>query len=96
MNNFGKWLLTAISPLGDEEYGLDISKDGSGSISHPKGGVDFSNAVFSANGVTEICGATEIPMTETFSLKIAFSESAGVGALRIGDYVEVPLEARRP
>ena len=89
-------MLTAISPLGEEEYSLDIDRDGCGSISHPQGSVDFSNAAFSANGITEICGATEVPMTETFSLKIAFNESAGVGALRIGDYVEVPLEARRP
>ena len=96
MNNFGKWLVTVISPLGEEEYSLDVSKDGSGSISHPKGSVDFSNAVFSANGVTEICGATEIPMTETFSLTSAFSESEGIGTLRIGDYAEVALKARRP
>lgn len=96
MNDVGKWIVTAISPLGDEDYDLTLDADGRGEISHPKGSVSFSNTVFSPNGITDIYGTTEVPMTTTFRLKILFSNSAGAGTLYIGDFVEIPLKARRP
>lgn len=85
-----------MSPLGEEDYELELTEDGRGHISHPKGRVTFSNTVFAPNGITDIYGTTDIPMTTTFRLKILFSDSAGAGTLYIGDFVEIPLKARRP
>lgn len=96
MNNTGEWILTAISPLGEEDYEMVINPDGSGSISHEKGSVSFSRAVFAPNGITDIYGSTDVPMTTTYRVKILFSESAGAGTLFIGDFAEVPVRARRP
>lgn len=96
MSSFGKWILTAISPLGEEDYELQINDDGSGHLSHPKGQASFSHSVFAPNGITDIYGKTEVPMTTTFRLKIIFSDSAGAGTLFLGEFLELPIKAKRP
>jgi hypothetical protein len=95
MNNEGKWLLTVFSPLGEEEYGLNINNDGSGIIEHEKGNVVFHSSTTGPDGTLSISGSTDIPMTTTYQINIMMSDSSCTGSLSIGDFMEVPVKAIR-
>lgn len=47
MELVGTWSISAASPLGKESYVMKLNNDGSGSISHEKGMVEFSGATIS-------------------------------------------------
>lgn len=93
MNNERKWLLTVLSPLGEEEYGLTINNDGSGVVQHEKGNVIFHGSTTGPDGTLSISGSTDIPMTTTYQIKIMMSDSSCMGSLSIGDFMEVPVKA---
>ena len=95
MNNEGKWLLTVFSPLGEEEYGLNINNDGSGIIEHEKGKAIFHSSTTESDSVLNISGSTDIPITTTYQIKIMMSGSSYTGSLCIGSFMEVPVRLIR-
>lgn len=91
----GKWNLITKSPLGDESYSLTIEKDGSGEIAHPKGAVRFSDTVLAPNGMIDICGNTDVPMTTDFRITLLMADSIGIGTLYIGNFAQIQIRAER-
>lgn len=95
MKHKGDWSLTIKTPLGQEDYSLLIRDDMSGSISHEKGTVQFEHAVVKTDGRVEILGETNVPMTTKYKMEILFSESTGIGTASIGEFLSVPVMAKR-
>lgn len=98
MDLIGTWFITASSPLGKETYNLRLNSDGSGSISHDRGTVDFSNAVIEAGGESlsvEISGKTDIPMSVDFVCKFDSVGKSLTGSAQIGKYATIDLKGVR-
>ena len=94
MESLGTWFITATSPLGKETYNLRLNSDGSGSISHDRGTVEFSDALIvnSDNSINvKICGHTDIPMSVDFLCQFEFMGKSLSGFVEIGEYANIEL-----
>lgn len=95
MDSIGTWFITATSPLGKETYNLRLNSDGSGSISHDRGTVEFIDALIekSDNSISvKICGHTDIPMSVDFMCQFNASGRELDGLVEIGEYANVAIK----
>jgi len=94
MELIGTWFITATSPLGKETYNLRLNSDGSGSISHDRGIVEFSDALINSSDTSinvSICGHTDIPMSVDFFCQFESMGKSLTGFVEIGEYAKVEL-----
>jgi hypothetical protein len=94
MGPIGTWFITAISPLGKETYNLRLNSDGSGSISHDKGVVEFRDAVIESGDnsmCVEIHGKTDIPISVGFLCKFDSVGKSLNGFVQIGEYAKIDI-----
>jgi hypothetical protein len=95
MELIGTWFITATSPLGKETYNLRLNSDGSGSISHDRGVIEFSDALINdADDSIEvkICGHTDIPMSVDFLCQFESIGKSLTGFVEIGKYANIEIE----
>lgn len=95
METISTWFITATSPLGRETYNLRLNGDGSGSISHDRGTIEFSNAIVQSGGdsmCVEISGKTDIPMTVDYVCKFDSIGKSLNGFVQIGEYARVDIK----
>jgi hypothetical protein len=94
MELIGTWFITATSPLGKETYNLRLNDDGSGSISHDRGTVEFSDALITSSDTSlnvKICGHTDIPMSVDFLCQFESMGKSLTGFVEIGEYANIEL-----
>ena len=94
MESIGTWFITATSPLGKETYNLRLNVDGSGSISHDRGTVEFSDALITNSDTSlnvKICGHTDIPMSVDFLCQFESMGKSLTGFVEIGKYANIEL-----
>ena len=94
MELIGTWFITATSPLGKETYNLRLNDDGSGSISHDRGIVEFSDALINASDesmTVKICGHTDIPMSVDFLCQFESVGKSLAGFVEIGKYANIEI-----
>jgi hypothetical protein len=94
MESLGTWSVSATSPLGKESYVIGLNDDGSGSISHDKGVVEFAGAIINTAGDTidvDLCGHTDIPMSVDFHCKFQSIGKILKGFVEIDKYVTVEI-----
>ena len=94
MESIGTWSVSATSPLGKESYVIGLNDDGTGSISHDKGVVQFSGAIISSVEDTvdvDLCGHTDIPMSVDFHCKFQSVGKILKGFVEIDKYVTVEI-----
>jgi len=95
MELVGTWFITASSPLGKETYNLRLNSDGSGSISHDRGLVEFKDAVIESSDdsmCVEISGKTDIPMTVDYACKFDSVGKSLNGFVQIGEYAKIDIK----
>jgi hypothetical protein len=95
MELIGTWFITAISPLGKETYNLRLNSDGSGSISHDRGTVEFSDAIVESGEdfiILKISGRTEIPISTDFVCGCVLSGKSLDGFVQIGEYAKIDIK----
>lgn len=98
MKLIGTWFITASSPLGKETYNLRLNSDGSGSISHDRGIVEFSEALITSSDTSlnvKICGHTDIPMSVDFLCQFESMGKSLTGFAEIGEYAKIELTGVR-
>ncbi len=98
MELVGTWFITAISPLGKETYNLRLNSDGSGSISHDRGMVDFVNADIQSGDdsmCVEIHGKTDIPITANYVCKFESVAKSLSGFVQVGEYATIEIKGVR-
>ena len=91
----GTWFITAVSPLGRETYNLRLNSDGSGSISHDRGSVEFAGSVVQTGDnsmCVEISGKTDIPMTVDYVCKFDSIGKSLNGFVQIGEYAKIDIK----
>lgn len=89
------WFVTASSPLGKETYNIRLNDDGSGSISHDRGSVEFLNASITEGPDflnVKISGSTEIPLSVDFLCEFQSSGKSLSGTATIGQYAKIQLD----
>ena len=94
MELIGAWFITASSPLGKETYNLRLNSDGSGSISHDRGTVEFLDALIISSDTSlnvKICGHTDIPMSVDFLCQFESMGKSLTGFVEIGKYANIKL-----
>jgi hypothetical protein len=94
MESLGTWFITATSPLGKETYNLRLNSDGSGSISHDRGTIDFIDALITTSGElmsVKICGHTDIPMSVDFMCQFDSMGRELNGLVEIGEYANIGI-----
>jgi hypothetical protein len=94
MELIGTWFITATSPLGKETYNLRLNSDGSGSISHDRGSVEFTDALMNVSEDSievKICGHTDIPMSVDFLCQFESVGKSLNGFVEIGKYANIEL-----
>jgi hypothetical protein len=94
MELIGTWFITASSPLGKETYNLRLNSDGSGSISHDRGTVEFLDALITSSDTSlnvKICGHTDIPMSVDFLCQFESMGKSLTGFVEIGEYANIEL-----
>jgi hypothetical protein len=95
MELIGTWFITATSPLGKEKYNLRLNSDGSGSISHDRGVIEFSDALINDADDSikvKICGHTDIPMSVDFLCQFESIGKSLTGFVEIGKYANIEIE----
>ena len=95
MELIGTWFIAAVSPLGKETYSLRLNSDGSGSISHDKGTIEFVDAVVQTGEdsmCVEISGKTDIPMTVDYVCKFDSVGKSLNGFVQIGKYAKIDIK----
>jgi hypothetical protein len=94
MELIGTWFITATSPLGKETYNLRLNSDGSGSISHDRGIVEFTDALIDISEGSmsvKICGHTDIPMSVDFLCQFESANKSLTGFVEIGKYANIEI-----
>jgi hypothetical protein len=94
MELMGTWFITATSPLGKETYNLRLNSDGSGSISHDRGIVEFTDALIDTSEDSinvKICGHTDIPMSVDFLCQFESANKSLTGFVEIGKYANIEI-----
>ena len=94
MDSLGTWSVSATSPLGEESYVIGLNDDGSGSISHDRGVVQFSGAIINTvDDIIEVdlCGHTDIPVSVDFHCKFQSVGKILKGFVEIDKYVTVEI-----
>jgi hypothetical protein len=94
MELIGTWFVTAKSPLGKETYNIRLNSDGSGSISHDRGTVEFSDALITSSDTSinvRICGHTDIPMSVDYFCQFESMGKSLTGFAEIGKYAKIEL-----
>ena len=94
MELIGTWLITASSPLGKETYNLRLNSDGSGSISHDRGTVEFLDALITSSDTSlnvKICGHTDIPMSVDFLCQFESTGKSLTGFVEISKYANIEI-----
>ena len=94
MESLGTWSVSATSPLGEESYVIGLNDDGSGSISHDRGVVQFSGAIINTvDDIIEVdlCGHTDIPVSVDFHCKFQSVGKILKGFVEIDKYVTVEI-----
>lgn len=95
MDLIGTWFITAVSPLGKETYNIRLNSDGSGSISHDRGTIEFADAVVQTGDnsmCVEISGKTDIPMTVDYVCKFDSIGKSLNGFVQIGEYAKIDIK----
>ncbi len=88
------WFVTAVSPLGKETYNIRLNSDGSGSISHDRGSIEFSGATVESGPdsmCVEINGRTDIPMSTDFMCRFESVGKSLNGFVEIGKYAKISI-----
>lgn len=94
MELIGTWFITASSPLGKETYNLRLNSDGSGSISHDRGTVEFLDALITSSDTSlnvKICGHTDIPMSVDFLCQFESMGKSLTGFVEISKYANIEI-----